>query len=372
MHNVGVVGRVLDGEDWLGRSFETWVLNPILNVCKRSFRKCFWTIATLLSLYGMISSACAFAAQIITAKLNSVFAIFVSVFMAMVPACLLLLSLFAFIHCKDVEPEILPWMWYQLTSLYKFTNQILRPPGHRIILWVCAGLPTSGLSEWLGNQLIRLGHTMAGEGKGTAPQVTAVAIVSTEMQTDPEETPTTITEEPTPSPAVASSSKRSTRKKTPTAHESSTTDNRPTNTTHTRATLGTATSRRPITTTRTTGTQTTTPSTAELSTPGQQGTPATTPSSRASIHTKTPTSCKSRTVNKAAKAACKPINQTTPNTGPSTRPATSAATQTTALTMTVRNAFRNLIPHPLTLEPPPLSLFTPCVAHRVLFDCIPT
>jgi len=187
--NVGIVCRVLDGEDWLGRSFESQVLNPILNICKRSFRKCFWTLAMLVSISGMIASIYSLVHNVCALRhARSAITFFTCAFFFSTWSCLLMIFFSAFTHCKDAEPEVLSWMWNQLTSLCKeikravcsFWGCVL-PTGHRMILW--AGVGSPDLSQWFGNQSIRLGRIMTGDIEATT--------VNTDTQIDPLETTTT-------------------------------------------------------------------------------------------------------------------------------------------------------------------------------------
>ncbi|KAF8416771.1 hypothetical protein EV426DRAFT_684647 [Tirmania nivea] len=306
----GAVERFLLGEDWLGRSFDSLVLNPILDVCKKCFRKCFWSMATLLSLCAIINSVYSIATNLLAFRLGGIISIFISVFKLLMPIFLLWAFIFAFSYCKEAEPEALPWMWYQVTTLYKTVIQILRPSQEVVIstwqrftLWILAGLPTTGLSQWfanqfrrLGNQFIRFGKTIGGEIEATSPQITIVSMVSTAVQTEPDAATTAGPSTPPPqrAPAVVSM-------------------------------VSTAVQTEPDAAT-----------TAGPSTPPPQRAPAVTSSLKWSTQTKTLNTHGSTTTNASSKAARMPTQfSTTPSTTPVKKQATSSCTtgtQTTTVT----------------------------------------
>ncbi|RPB19748.1 hypothetical protein L211DRAFT_895992 [Terfezia boudieri ATCC MYA-4762] len=66
-------------------------------MCKRSFQKFFWTIATLLSLCGIVSSAFTIATQVATANLNGFIVIFV-----LVPDYVLVVIMFGALSSFDL------------------------------------------------------------------------------------------------------------------------------------------------------------------------------------------------------------------------------------------------------------------------------
>ena len=250
-------------------------------MCKKSFRKCFWTVATLLSLCGMTSSACMLAKNLFATTPDSPIATFISVFIVVVQLCLLLIFFCFFTYSRHIEPETLQWMWYQLTSLCKAINETLHsswvcvvPTGRYIMRWVRAGVLTEGLSQWfgsqfvrLGNQVVRIGMIMAREIEPATPPVATVTMVSTEIQTKSEVATETVAEPTSPVqqrasvvPTCSSKSAPATNTMTPTARASSTSVSTQTTTvrmpTQTRSTPSTGPIRRRTTAARTTATQT--------------------------------------------------------------------------------------------------------------------